>query len=264
MRKKTSERLLKLYVALVLLFLALPIAVVIPSSFSNESSLRFPPKGFSLKWFEKALNTQAFWDAFQVSLLVAAIATAISLVIGTLAAFAIVRHKFRGKQFFEFLFMTPLVFPAIVLAVALSMVLGSVGLLRNFWGLVFAHVIITVPYIVRTVGATLSEIDIAYEEAAATLGANTIRTFFLVTFPMLRPGLIAGAVFSAIMSFDEFTVSLFLVGPGVMTLPLEIYHYTEFQMDPTVAAISTMLLGLTALIVIVIERSIGLKKQFKH
>jgi putative spermidine/putrescine transport system permease protein len=81
---------------------------------------------------------------------------------------------------------------------------------------------------------------------------------------MLRPGLIAGAVFSAIMSFDEFTVSLFLVGPGVMTLPLEIYHYTEFQMDPTVAAISTMLLGVTALIVIVIERSIGFKKQFKH
>lgn len=264
MRKKTSEKILKLYVALVLLFLVLPIAVVIPSSFSNDSSLQFPPKGFSLKWFEKAWNTQAFWDALQVSLLVAAIATAISLVIGTLAAFAIVRHKFRGKQFFEFLFMTPLVFPAIVLAVALSMVLGSVGLLRNFWGLVIAHVIITVPYIVRTVGATLSEIDIAYEEAAATLGANAFRTFFLVTLPMLRPGLIAGAVFSAIMSFDEFTVSLFLVGPGVMTLPLEIYHYTEFQMDPTVAAISTMLLGVTALIIIVIERSIGLKKQFKH
>ena len=104
MRKKTSERVLKLYVALVMLFLALPIAVVIPSSFGNDSSLRFPPKGFSLKWFEKAWNTQAFWDAFQVSLLVAAIATAISLVIGTLAAFAIVRHTFRGKQFFEFLF----------------------------------------------------------------------------------------------------------------------------------------------------------------
>ena len=160
--------------------------------------------------------------------------------------------------------MTPLVFPAIVLAVALSMVLGSVGLVRNFWGLVFAHVIITVPYVVRTVGATLAEIDRAYEEAAATLGANTMRTFFEVTLPMLGPGLVAGAVFSAIMSFDEFTVSLFLVGPGVMTLPLEIYYYTEFSMDPTVAAISTMLLGVTALIVVLIERSIGLRKQFRH
>ncbi len=160
--------------------------------------------------------------------------------------------------------MTPLVFPAIVFAVALVTVLGSMGLLRNFWGLVFAHVIITVPYVVRTVGATLAEIDVSYEEAAATLGANRSKTFLLVTLPMLRPGLIAGAVFSAIMSFDEFTVSLFLVGPGVMTLPLEIYYYTEFQMDPTVAAISTLLIGFTAVVVVLIERFIGLRKQFRH
>ena len=123
---------------------------------------------------------------------------------------------------------------------------------------------ITVPYIVRTVGATLAEIEPAYEEAASTLGANRIQTFFKVTLPMLRPGLIAGLVFSLIMSFDEFTVSLFLVGPGVMTLPLEIYYYTEFQMDPTVAAISTMLVAFTALVVVLLERFIGLRKQFQH
>ena len=264
MKNNISEKFLRLYVGFILVFLALPIAVVIPAAFSSDTTLRFPPKGFSLKWFENAWNTQSFWDAFQLSLSVALIATCISLLIGTLASFAIVRHKFMGKQFFEILFMTPLVFPAIVLAVALSMVLGSLGLIRNFWGLVFAHVIITVPYVVRAVIATLSEIEISYEEAAATLGANLFNKFFFVTLPMLRPGLIAGAVFSMIMSFDEFTVSLFLVGPGVMTLPLEIYYYTEFQMDPTVAAISTMLLGLTAFIVIVIERSIGLRKQFRH
>ena len=264
MKAKRSEKILRVYVGAMLLFLVLPIAVVIPAAFSSGQTLRFPPKGFSLRWFENAWNTPGFWEAFKVSLLVAGIATCISLVIGTLASFAIVRHRFPGKQFFELLFMTPLVFPAIVLAVALSMVLGSVGLVRNFWGLVFAHVIITVPYVVRTVGATLAEIDRAYEEAAATMGANTMRTFFEVTLPMLGPGLVAGAVFSAIMSFDEFTVSLFLVGPGVMTLPLEIYYYTEFSMDPTVAAISTMLLGVTALIVVLIERSIGLRKQFRH
>ena len=128
----------------------------------------------------------------------------------------------------------------------------------------FAHTVITVPYIVRTVGATLAEIEPAFEEAASTLGANRVQTFFKVTLPMLRPGLIAGLVFSLIMSFDEFTVSLFLVGPGVMTLPLEIYYYTEFQMDPTVAAISTMLVAFTALVVVLLERFIGLRKQFQH
>lgn len=262
--KTRAEKFLSFYVGVVLVFLALPIAVVIPAAFSSDSNLAFPPKGFSLQWFEKAWTTQPFWDALYVSLAVAVLASLISLVVGTLASFAIVRHKFPGRHYLELLFMTPLVFPAIVFAVALVTVLGSMGLLRNFWGLVFAHTIITVPYIVRTVGATLAEIEPAFEEAAATLGANRVNTFFKVTLPMLKPGLIAGAVFSAIMSFDEFTVSLFLVGPGVMTLPLEIYYYTEFQMDPTVAAISTMLVVFTALVVVLLERFIGLRKQFRH
>lgn len=262
--KTVNEKVLSIYVVIVLAFLALPIAVVIPAAFSDDSTLSFPPKGFSLKWFENAWNTQGFWDALQVSVAVAVLAGFISLVVGTLGSFAIVRHRFPGRTLLELLFMTPLVFPAIVFAVALVTVLGSMGLLRNFWGLVFAHVIITVPYVVRTVGATLAEIDVSYEEASATLGANRTKTFFLVTLPMLRPGLIAGAVFAAIMSFDEFTVSLFLVGPGMMTLPLEIYYYTEFQMDPTVAAISTLLVGFTAVAVVLIERFVGLRKQFRH
>lgn len=260
--KARAERWLSIYVGVVLLFLALPILVVIPAAFSSDSQLAFPPKGFSLKWFEVAWNTQGFWDALQVSLAVALLAASIALVIGTLASFAIVRHRFPGRHLFELLFMTPLVFPAIVFAVALVTVLGSLGLLRNFWGLVFAHVIIVVPYVIRTVSATLAEIELAYEESAATLGANRFRAFFHVTLPMLRPGLVAGAVFSAIMSFDEFTVSLFLVGPGMMTLPLEIYYFTEFRMDPTVAAVSTMLVAVTTVVVVFVERFVGLRKHF--
>lgn len=262
--KDASSPLLKAYVGLVLLFLALPVIIVIPAAFNTVPTLSFPPKGFSMQWFATAWNHQPFWDTLWVSLAIAFLAGLISLVIGTLGAFAIVRHKFPGRQVLELLFMTPLVFPAIVLAVALTMVLGPLGLVRNFWGLVFAHVIVTIPYAIRSVAANLAEIDIAYEEAAKTLGANPIKTFWLVTMPMLRPGLIAGAVFAAIISFDEFTISLFLVGPGVMTLPLEIYYYTEFQMDPTVAAISTMLVGITVVLVILIERFIGLKRHFRH
>jgi putative spermidine/putrescine transport system permease protein len=257
-----AERWLAAYVFVVLLFLALPILVVIPAAFSTDSALAFPPKGFSLKWFQTAWNTPPFWAALQVSLAIAILASLTALVIGTLASFAIVRHRFPGRHLFELLFMTPLIFPAIVFAVALVTVLGSLGLLRNFWGLVFAHVIIVVPYVIRTVSATLAEIEPAYEESAATLGANHFKTFVFVTLPMLRPGLIAGAVFAGIMSFDEFTVSLFLVGPGMMTLPLEIYYFTEFRMDPTVAAVSTMLVAVTTVVVVAVERFIGLRKHF--
>lgn len=262
--KDASSPALKAYVGLVLLFLALPVIIVIPAAFNTVPTLSFPPQGFSMRWFVTAWNHKPFWDALQVSLALAALSSIISLTIGTLGAFAIVRHKFPGRQLLELLFMTPLVFPAIVLAVALTMVLGPLGLVRNFWGLVFAHVIVTIPYAIRSVAANLAEIDLSYEEAAKTLGANPVKTFLFVTMPMLRPGLVAGAVFAAIISFDEFTISLFLVGPGVMTLPLEIYYYTEFQMDPTVAAISTMLVATTVVVVVLLERFIGLKKQFRH
>lgn len=262
--KDASSPLLKVYVGVVLLFLFLPIAVVVPAAFNTVPTLSFPPQGFSLQWFSTAWNHQPFWNALRTSLAIAALSAAISLVIGTMGAFAIVRHRFFGRQLLELLFMTPLIFPAIVLAVALTMMLSSVGLVRDFWGLVFAHVIVTVPYAIRSVSANLAEVDISYEEAARTLGANPFKTFVFVTMPMLRPGLVAGGIFAAIISFDEFTISLFLVGPGVMTLPLEIYYYTEFQMDPTVAAISTMLVGFTAALVILIERLVGFKKQFRH
>jgi putative spermidine/putrescine transport system permease protein len=114
----------------------------------------------------------------------------------------------------------------------------------------------------RTAIATLSEIDRSLEEAAQTLGADRWRTFRHVTLPLLRPGLLAGVTFSFIISFDEFTVSMFLVGPGLMTLPLEMYHYSEFTLDPTLAAISTVLLGLTTVAVVVIEKLVGLGRQF--
>jgi putative spermidine/putrescine transport system permease protein len=263
-KKSRADRWLGWYVGAVLVFLLVPILVVIPSAFSEDTSLSFPPHGFSLRWFQNAWDTTTFLDAFWVSVKLAVISGLAALVIGTLASFALVRFRFRGRRALEMLFMTPIVFPAIVLAVGITMVLGSLDLLRNFWGLVIAHTVIVVPYVIRTVSANLAEIDVAYEEAAATLGAHPIRVFLQVTLPMLRPGLTAGAVFAAIMSFDEFTVSLFLVGPGMMTLPLEIYYYTEFHLDPTVAAISTVLLLVTALMVVLVERFVGLRKQFRH
>lgn len=258
----SSSRLLSIYVALIVLFLALPVLIVIPSAFSNDVTLAFPPRGVSLKWFANVFRSSEFTDAFLVSASVAMLAAATSMVIGTLVAIALVRYRPPGREALLLLFLTPLIFPAIVLAAALSMVLGSLGLLRTFTGLVLAHVLVTLPYVVRTVVSTLSEIDVALEEAAFTLGANRWRAFTHVTLPLLRPGLLAAATFALIISFDEFTISLFLVGPGLKTLPLEIYNYTDANIDPTIAAISTILICITVVGIVMIEKLAGLGKQF--
>lgn len=262
MRRTTGERMLGLYVLLMMVFLALPIAIVIPSAFSNGTSLTFPPQGFSLRWFGAILERPALVQATINSAIIALVATAISLVVGTLSAFTLRRYDFPGKQALMMLFLTPLIFPAIVLAAAIAMVLAPLGLVRTFWGLVLAHIIVTLPYIVRTVSATLAEIDRAWEEAALTLGADPWTGFRTVTLPLLRPGLVAGATFSLIISFDEFTISLFLVGSGMMTLPIEMYNYAEFSLDPALAAVSTLLVLATTLAVLAIERTVGLGKQF--
>ncbi|MBK1658407.1 ABC transporter permease [Paracraurococcus ruber] len=258
----TARRLLGAYVAVVMLFLALPIAVVIPSAFGEGNALAFPPQGFSLKWFAAILERPALLAAAANSAAIAAVATGVSLVVGTLSAFALRRYAFPGRGALMALFMAPLVFPAIVLAAAIAMVLAPMGLVRNFWGLVLAHIVVVLPYVVRTVSATLAEVDRAWEEAALTLGASPWRGFTSVTLPLLRPGLVAGATFSLIISFDEFTISLFLVGSGMMTLPIEMYNYAEYSLDPVLAAVSTLLILLTTAAVLAVERTVGLGKQF--
>lgn len=262
MARTREERLLGWYVLAVMLFLALPIAIVIPSAFSAGNTLSFPPQGFSLRWFATILDRPALIDACRNSALIALMATAISLAVGALSAFTLRRFVFPGREALMLLFLTPLVFPAIVLAVAIAMVLAPLGLVRNFWGLVVAHIIVTLPYVVRTASATLAEIDTAWEEAALTLGATPWQGFRDITLPLLRPGLIAGGTFSLIISFDEFTISLFLVGNGMMTLPIEMYNYAEFSLDPALAAVSTLLILFTTAVVLAVERTVGLGKQF--
>ena len=248
----TGERALKAYVLLILLFLALPIVIVVPLAFSNDVSLTFPPHGFSLRWFGNILARREFGSAFLNSAMIACISTAIAMVIGILSAIGFVRFQFPGRETLLLLFMTPLIFPAIVFGAAMALMLSPLGLLRSVWGLALAH----------TVLATLFEIDKSLHEAAYTLGANRWQTFRYVVLPLLRPGLLAGATFSLIISFDEFTVSMFLVGPGLMTLPLEMYNYSEFSLDPTIAAISTVLLVITSIAILIIEKLVGLGKQF--
>lgn len=255
-----GQCVLRVFVAAIVCFLLLPIVIVIPLAFGRDGSLIFPPRGLSLRWFVNIFHQPQFLSAFALSALVAVLATSLALIAGGLAAYALVRFHFRGRAAIEMVFLTPLIFPAIVLGLALSLVLGSLGLLRNFWGLVLAHTILTLPYIIRTLTAMLRELDRSVEEAALILGAHPWRMVWLVLVRLLRPAILAGAIFALIISFDEFTVTLFLVGPRLNTLPIEIFNYMEFHIDPTVAAISTILIGVSCVAVLLIERLAGLAR----
>lgn len=261
-RRRTTGILINAWVALVVVFLLFPIVVLVPVSFNTDSSLSFPTRGLSLRWYQNFLGDPQFMRAILLSTVVAVISGLASLVIGTATATYLARSKSRAVGMLNTVFLSPLVFPSVVLGVALLLTFTQLQLIRSVQGLVLAHTIVTVPYVIRTVAASFETIPRSIEEMAAVLGATPLRTFRWVSLPLLRPGLMAGGVFALIMSFDEFTVSLFLVGPGVVTLPVKLFQEIQFAIDPTLAAVSAMLIVISTICIIVTERLVGLDQLF--
>ena len=248
---------LALYVAVVLFFLQLPVLVVVLASLSDTSYLTIPPRGLTLKWYAEVLSDGSYLSAIAMSLKLAVAATLVSLVLGTAGAYALVRRKVRYANLISAIVMAPLVFPAVVIGVALLQYYTLLGLRGQFGGLILAHVAITVPYVVRSVLASIAGSDIAVEEAARTLGANGWTAFRLVTLPMIRPGLVAGGLFSLIISFDNVPVSIFLLSVRDVTLPVKIFTAIEHGVDPSIAAVSSLLIVVTGLFLVLAERWIG-------
>lgn len=234
--------ILAVFTALVVLFLAAPIIVVIATAFTTTGYPVFPPQGFTLRWFARVFETSQFTDAAQLSALLALCTTAIACTLGTFAALGLTRWRGRGQQGLAAFMLSPILFPTIVLGLALLVFYSRVGLQGSFIGLVIGHSIITTPFVIRLVMASLAEFDPAVEEAARNLGAGWWRTFFKVTLPLIRPGLLAGGVFAFILSFDELVVTLFLAAPGMSTLPMRIFTFVQYSSEPTISAIATMLI----------------------
>jgi putative spermidine/putrescine transport system permease protein len=245
------------YVALVLGFLMLPVAVVVLASFSTTSFLTIPPQGLTLKWYGRVFESTDYLRAIGISLTLAAAATAGALIIGTATSYALVRRVVPGRALISSLVMSPLVFPGIVIGVALLQFYTALGLGGTFIGLVLAHIVITVPYVVRTTLASLQGLDAELEDAACTLGATRFDAFRLVTLPLLRPGLAAGGLFAFITSFDNVPVSIFLTGVASTTLPVKLFTAIEFGVDPSVAAIASLMILTTGLTLVLAERWIG-------
>ncbi|WP_410053033.1 ABC transporter permease [Bradyrhizobium sp.] len=247
----------------VLVFLLAPIAIVIVFALNPTPFIQFPPVGLSLRWFEKFFASRDFMQALVFSLEVAAMTTLAATVLGASAALAISRGNLPGSRLIVATMLSPLMLPAILTGLALfqSYVLLDVG--RPLWGLVAGHTLVTIPYVVRTTLAVLHNFDVRLEEAAQNLGASPTRTFFEVTLPLVKPGVLAGAIFAFIVSFDQFPVSLFLVAPGRETLPITLFNYLKFDLDGTIGAASIVSILLAFLVVIALDRTVGLRSYVK-
>ena len=238
-------------VALGFAFLYLPILLLVIYSF-NESKLVTVWTGFSLRWYGELLNDQAMLDAAWVTLRVAFLSATIATVLGTLGAIALVRFgRFLGRTLFSGMIYAPLVMPDVITGLSLLLLFVSLDLDRGFWTVILAHVTLTMCFVAVVVQSRLVTFDRSLEEAALDLGATPTRTFFVITLPLILPGVVAGWMLAFTLSLDDLVIASFTTGPGATTLPMKIFSQVKFGVTPEVNAISTILIIIVATGVIV-------------
>ncbi len=246
---------------LVIAFLLLPIVIIIPISFTEAPVFRFPPEGFSFQWYARVRNVDAVLGALALSAQIAAISTAISLILGTLCAIALTRGVVPFSNSIVTFLVSPLMIPGLVLGIAMLQAAREIGLRDAWWSLLLAHVVITMPFVMRTVLSSLSLFDFTMVDAARTLGCSYGMALWRVLVPNILPGFVSGALFAYIASFDNYPVSMFLVDVRTKTLPIQLLNYLETSPDPTLAAVSTLLIGLTILVMLLMDRLVGLRRM---
>lgn len=232
------------------LFLYIPIIILIIFSF-NESSQIGLWTGFSFRWYGELLRNQSVLDALKLSLWVAIWSTVISTFLGTLTALALERHRFWGKITYDAILYLPIIIPDIVMALSTLLFFVVLGVALSKYTILIAHVAFNISFVAIVVRARLADMSSTLEEAAADLGANEWQTFRRVTFPLLAPGIVSGALLAFTLSLDDFVITFFVAGPGSTTLPVRVYSMIRFGLTPEVNAVSTlMFLGSTLLVVI--------------
>lgn len=249
-----------LLVGLILAFVALPAAVVTLAAFNDRAILSFPPARYSTRWFVRALTYRDFQIGLWNSLTVTAWASTVALAVGAGFAIALKRYAFPLKGALEGVLLSPLVVPHFTIGLGLLMLATGLGAGQGFAVVVLTHVIVVLPFVIRSVYISLQNIDGRLELAAASLGARPFAVLTTITLPLLAPGLVSGWLFAAILSFNEFTASLFVTSQATQTLPVAMYGYVREFADPTLAAVSVIYIAVTAALLIVANTSLGLGK----
>jgi putative spermidine/putrescine transport system permease protein len=255
-----KSKFLTFTLILMFVFLLGPFLIIFLSSFSGDATMRFPPKGLSLEWYAKVLNIKMFRTTFIVSLKIGLAATATALILGIPVAYASVRYKYRAKAAVDVFFSSPAIVPGLVIGFALLRYFIYVTGMPIMTGLFLGHTAILFPYTVRVVSASLKNLDPAIEEAAVSLGSSPLYAFFSTVLPNIQSGIAAAFILAFITSFNNVPISLFLTGPGVATLPIQMLVYMEYYFDPTISALSSILIVLTILIVQGAEKALGISK----
>jgi putative spermidine/putrescine transport system permease protein len=259
-----ADRLLRLIgvftVAAILVFMVLPAVVVALAAFNARAILSFPPETWSLRWFAKALAYEDFQAGFRNGLIVTAWASSLALGVGAAFAFAIDHYEFRGKRALETVLLSPLVVPHFTVGLGFLILAAQLGLARGFAVVIACHVVLVLPFVLRSVYVSLRNLDRRLELAAASLGAPPGRVLLTVTLPLLLPGLVSGWLFAAILSFNEFTASLFVTAQRTQTLPVAMYNYVREFADPSMAAISVIYIVATATLLALANKFLGLGK----
>jgi putative spermidine/putrescine transport system permease protein len=250
-----------LLIAFICFFILAPLLVVLMASVSPTSYLSFPPQGFTLRWFTETGKLVRYWEAFKFSIQVAFFATTLSLVIATTVGITIARTEFAGKAALQSFFLSPIVIPELALALGLLQYFSQMGAFKGTVPLVLAHAAVCAPYAIRTIQAAAMKVDRNLEDCALSLGAKPARVLFDVTIPLVRPGIVAGAIMAFVMSFDNVTLSIFLSAPGSIPLPALLYiEAADTGLSSTLAAASAMLVVFMGCMMLLVEKFMGLEK----
>ena len=252
------NKILTTFVMLVYIFLFAPLVIITMTSIGTENYIAFPPKGFTMQWFLNVFKSQSFLSSMGMSVLISGVATIAALLIGTPAAYGLSRYDFKGKALIKSFFFSPLIIPGVVVGFSLFQFLLVQLNFSVKMSLFIGHTLVIIPYIIRVIGSSLEVFDYSIEEAAMSLGCKKSLTFFKVVLPNITSGVMAAFMLAFINSFNNVPVSMFLTGPGVSTLPITMMNYVEYNYDPTVSALSVILMILTVGIMYILEKTLGL------
>ena len=246
------------FAVVVYVFLMGPMVIVIGAALSDTGYLTFPPQGLTLHWFERIFEMSAFRRTMVTSFQVAAVSTGCALAIGIPAAYALNRYRVQLPGWLSTLFVLPVLIPEIVLGFSLLRSIQVGAGLPVVSTLIVGHTLLVLPYAVRVISASLASFDFSIEEAAVSLGSPPVKTFFTIVLPNVKAGVIAAIFLAFITSINDVSVALFLTGPGISTLPIQILAHVEQFFDPVIASVSVLLMVLTVIVMAVVERTLGL------
>lgn len=241
-------------------FLLLPLVVIVSTSFTTTEYLAFPPEGFTLRWYAQFLEDASYINSIALSAWLAVAATVTAIVLGIPVALVLARSKERWNGVVAALFLSPLVLPTIVIGAALLQFATQMGFARTWFALYVGHTVLVVPYVVRTGLASLVGFQVSLEEAARDLGASPVQTFFMVTLPIIKPGVIAGALFGLIISWVNVELSIFNSTAALLPLPVKLFNYVQYAIDPMIAAVSAGTIYVAVVVVLLIDWIIGIDR----